>query len=107
VILQLRGSTGSVGKLTLQRDCVLRRDFSQWQCLGGRPAGGATMNLPEAGSAGMLPCRGIIWRAHRADSLAAREAFSPRGTIKLEEGSHRTIDPHALKIPAPQGRNLP
>jgi hypothetical protein len=28
------------------------------------------MNLPgetEAGSAGMQPCRGIIWRAHRTD----------------------------------------
>ena len=28
VVLQLRGSTGSVGKLTLQRDCVLRRDLA-------------------------------------------------------------------------------
>jgi hypothetical protein len=24
----------------------------------------------------------------------------------LNANSHRTIDPHALKIPAPQGRNL-
>jgi hypothetical protein len=24
----------------------------------------------------------------------------------LSENSHRTIDPHALKIPAPKGRNL-
>jgi hypothetical protein len=35
---------------------------------------------------------------------AAREALLPRCTLK--GGGHRTIDPHALKIPAPQGRNL-
>ena len=37
------------------------------------------MNLPgetEAGSAGMQPCRGIIWRAHRADAYVVRERSS-------------------------------
>ena len=32
---------------------------------------------------------------------AAREVLLPRCT--LTGGSHRTIDPHALKIPAPEG----
>jgi len=35
---------------------------------------------------------------------AAREVLLSRCT--LTAGSHRTIDPHALKIPAPEGRNL-
>ena len=37
------------------------------------------MNLPgetEAGSAGMQPCRGIIWRAHRADVQQRGMLFS-------------------------------
>ena len=65
------------------------------------------MTLPgetEAGSAGRQPCRGITWRDHRADasqrgSLRSRACTAP-------EKSHRMIDPHALKIPAPEGRNL-
>ncbi len=39
----------------------------------------ATMNLPgetEAGSAGMQPCRGIIWRTHRADVWQRGRLFS-------------------------------
>ena len=36
--------------------------------------------------------------------LAAREALLSRCT--LTGASYRTIDPYALKIPAPQGRNL-
>jgi hypothetical protein len=37
-------------------------------------------------------------------TLAAREPMLPR--CDLKENEHRTIDPHALKIPAPKGRNL-
>ena len=36
--------------------------------------------------------------------LAARELILSR--CAPNGNSHRTIDPHALKIPAPQGRNL-
>ena len=54
----------------------------------------------EAGSAGKQPCRGIAWWAHRDDEAGACELCSaplPQDYIGL-------IDPHALKIPAPQGR---
>jgi len=57
-----------------------------------------TMTVPgetEAGSAGMQPCRGITWRAHRDDDRSA-EAPLPRSS-KNQIGS---VDPHALKIPA-------
>jgi Integrase core domain len=57
-----------------------------------------TMTLPgetEAGSAGMQPCRGITWRAHRDDDRSA-EAPLPRSS-KNQIGS---VDPDALKIPA-------
>jgi hypothetical protein len=37
-------------------------------------------------------------------SSAAREGRSP--ALHAEGAGHRTIFPHALKIPAPQGRNL-
>jgi hypothetical protein len=33
-------------------------------------------------------------------------AGGPSPALHADGGSHRTIDPHALKIPAPQGRNL-
>src|SRR4051794_21859155 len=57
-----------------------------------------TMTVPgetEAGSAGMQPCRGITWRAHRDDDRGA-EASLPRSS-KEHIGS---VDPDALKIPA-------
>jgi len=59
---------------------------------------GATMILPgetEAGSAGMQPCRGITWWAHRDDD---RE----RGTHLLRSSQNHigSKDPDALKIPA-------
>ncbi len=57
----------------------------------------ATMNLPgetEAGSAGMQPCRGIAWRAHRDD--AEREIRLSRSS----QNSIGSVDPDALKIPA-------
>jgi hypothetical protein len=38
-------------------------------------------------------------------SLVARESIFSRSTLTTRK-SHRTIDLHALKIPAPQGRNL-
>jgi hypothetical protein len=37
---------------------------------------------------------------------AAGKPFLLRSTPTTGR-SHRTIDPHALKIPAPQGRNVP
>jgi hypothetical protein len=57
-----------------------------------------TMTVPgetEAGSAGMQPCRGITWRAHRDDDWSA-EVPLPRSS-KTQIGS---VDPDALKIPA-------
>lgn len=56
-----------------------------------------TMAVPgetEAGNAGMHPCRGIAWWAHRDDDRSA-EAL-PRSS-KNQIGS---VDPDALKIPA-------
>src|SRR5438034_10600540 len=56
-----------------------------------------TMTVPgetEAGNAGMHPCRGIAWWAHRDDDRSA-EAL-PRSS-KNQIGS---VDPDALKIPA-------
>jgi len=49
----------------------------------------------EAGSAGMQPCRGIAWRAHRDDERerGSNLSRSPQNPI----GSK---DPDALKIPA-------
>jgi hypothetical protein len=61
------------------------------------------MNLPgetEAGSAGRQPCRGITGRAHRDDERGREDSFLRRPT------SIGSKDPDALKIPAPQGRNL-
>ena len=56
------------------------------------------MNLPgetEAGSAGMQPCRGISWWAHRDDD---RERGS--SPLALFQNCIGSKDPHALKIPA-------
>ena len=66
-------------------------------------SGRAKMTLPgetEAGSAGMQPCRGIAWWAHR-DDVAGRGS-SPFALFPKHIGS---VDPYALKIPAPKGRN--
>ena len=66
---------------------------------GGGVTGRVTMTLPgetEAGSAGMQPCRGIAWWAHRDDDRWAREFAFSRSSQK-HIGS---VDPHALKIPA-------
>lgn len=49
----------------------------------------------EAGSAGMQPCRGITWWAHRDDDRE-RGSF-PLALLQNYIGSK---DPHALKIPA-------
>jgi len=60
------------------------------------------MTLPgetEAGSAGMQPCRGIAWWAHRDD---VERGSSPFALSSKHIGS---VDPYALKIPAPKGRN--
>jgi hypothetical protein len=68
---------------------------------------GATMNLPgetEAGSAGRQPCRGITWLLIDP-MLAAREPVLSRCTLTTRSKSSDDR-PHALKIPAPQGRNL-
>jgi hypothetical protein len=58
------------------------------------------MTLPgetEAGSAGMQPCRGITWWAHRDD---VERGSSPFALFPKHIGS---VDPYALKIPAPIG----
>ena len=65
------------------------------------------MNLPGETEAGL--CRdATMLRDNLAGSssrcLAAREPILSRCALRGK--SHRTIDPHALKIPAPQGRNL-
>ncbi len=49
----------------------------------------------EAGSAGMQPCRGIAWWAHRDDD---RERGS--SSLALFQNYIGSKDPHALKIPA-------
>jgi hypothetical protein len=57
------------------------------------------MSLPgetEAGSAGMQPCRGITWWAHRDDDRA-REF-----QLALTQNLIGSKDPHALKIQARQ-----
>jgi len=55
----------------------------------------------EAGTAGTQPCRDNP-EGSASRRSAAREVLLPGCTLK--GGGHRTIDPHALKIPAPQGR---
>ena len=65
----------------------------------------ATMTLPgktEAGSAGMQPCRGIAWWAHR-DDVHGRGS-SPFALFPKHIGLK---DPHALKIPARRAEYLP
>jgi hypothetical protein len=59
------------------------------------------MTLPgetEAGSAGMHPCRGIAWRAHR-DDVAGRGS-SP---FALYPKTHRIGRPSCLENPRPEG----
>jgi hypothetical protein len=62
------------------------------------------MTLPgktEAGSAGMQPCRGIAWWAHR-DDVHGRGSF-PFALFPKHIGSK---DPYALKIPAQRAEYL-
>src|SRR5208282_6552858 len=57
-----------------------------------------TMILPgetEAGSAGMQPCRGIAWRAHRDDDRRRGNQL-----LALPSPIIGSKDPDALKIPA-------
>ena len=61
----------------------------------------ATMTLPgetEAGSAGMQPCRGIAWWAHRDDVL--ERGGSP---FALFPKTHRIGRPSCLENPRPEG----
>src|ERR1700686_1679821 len=61
----------------------------------------ATMTLPgetEAGSAGMQPCRGIAWWAHR-DDVAGRGS-SPFAPFPK---THRIGRPLCLENPRPEG----
>src|SRR6202043_1691615 len=55
----------------------------------------------EAGSAGRQPCRGITWRVGQNidRQRGNRRSALPSILISL-------IDPNALKIPAPKGRNF-
>src|SRR6266478_2279581 len=74
------------------------RATSTASAAGSMSRRGATMILPgetEAGSAGMQPCRGIAWRAHRDDDRK-RGLHSP-ALLSTFIGSK---DPDALKIPA-------
>src|SRR5437016_8283942 len=75
-----------------------RRPVGNGNCAGNRRLEMVTMTVPgetEAGSAGMQPCRGITWRAHRDDDRSA-EVPLPRSS-KNQIGS---VDPDASKIPA-------
>jgi hypothetical protein len=59
------------------------------------------MTLPgetEAGSAGMQPCRGIAWWAHRDDVVERGSSLS-----RSSQKHIGSVDPYALKIPAPNG----
>ncbi len=61
----------------------------------------STIPLPgetEAGTAGMQPCRGIAWWAHRDDDRQRENQFL--AVLPILIGSK---DPHTLKIPAPAG----
>src|SRR5437773_8300748 len=74
-----------------------RRRAGSGSYVGNRRREMVTMTVPgetEAGNAGMHPCRGIAWWAHRDDDRSA-EAL-PRSS-KNQIGS---VDPDALKIPA-------
>jgi hypothetical protein len=56
------------------------------------------MTLPgetEAGSAGMHPCRGITWWAHRDDERSAEASL-----LRSSRKPIGSVDPYALKIPA-------
>jgi len=58
------------------------------------------MTLPgetEAGSAGMQPGRGIVWRAHRDDAERGRSPFA------LFPNTHRIDRPLCLENPSPEG----
>src|ERR1035441_3800174 len=60
----------------------------------------ATMTLPgetEAGSAGMQPCRGITWWAHRDDVGRGGSPFAPFPK------THRIGRPLCLENPRPEG----
>jgi len=65
----------------------------------------------EAGSAGTQPCRGITRWAHRADEGGACGLVlcAPFRNLKLRiwlHQPHRTIAPHALKVPDAKRRNV-
>jgi len=49
----------------------------------------------EAGSAGMQPCRGITWWAHRDDDRSADASL-----LRSSKNHIGSVDPDALKIPA-------
>jgi hypothetical protein len=49
----------------------------------------------EAGSAGMQPCQGIAWWAHRDDDRSVEAPL-----LRSNKNHIGSVDPHALKIPA-------
>src|SRR5437773_10335656 len=82
---------------TGSRLTVLVGDFGSGSYVANRRREMVTMTVPgetEAGNAGMHPCRGIAWWAHRDDDRSA-EALPRSSTNQI--GS---VDPDALKIPA-------
>lgn len=68
------------------------------------PRAGVRMTLPgetEAGSAGMQPCRGITWWAHRDDERSAEASL-----LRSSRDHIGSVDPDALKIPARRAERL-
>ena len=94
---------GRQAEIHAARDRKLEEARRQRQNAGSRQhERRVTMTLPgetEAGSAGMQPCRGIAWWAHR-DDVGARE-FAFRALPK----THRIGRPLCLENPRPEGRN--
>ncbi len=69
--------------------------------LGSPASCGAKMHSPgetEAGSAGMQPCRGIAWWAHRDDDRQRRKQL-----LALASPTHRIERPRCLANPRPAG----
>src|SRR5947208_11787170 len=81
-----------------------RRPVGNGNCAGNRRLEMVTMTVPgetEAGSAGMQPCRGITWRAHRDDDRSA-EVPLPRSS----KNQDRIGRPRCLENPRPKGGML-
>src|SRR5713101_4961559 len=120
-LLHWRFSLGPRLRIWSSNNVHLRRNASYCLCLASASApassmkntktqwhaksNGVTIILPsetEAGSAGMQPCRGIAWWAHR-DDAAQRENYPLALLLKITFIGSK--DPHALKIQTDHGHN--